>query len=76
MRAGGLWRMSSGLSRNFVMKEIRWQEIPEAFRVMGSHGDHHWINVAANFKLDRTAALVAGCQVCTAGAKFVLAIGP
>ena len=32
--------------------------------------------MAAKFKLDRIAALFAGCQVCTAGAKFVLAIGP
>ena len=71
--------MRSGLLRAiFVLKEMKIGE--ESLRglstLCGSHEDHHWINVIVNFKLDRTAALVAGCQVCTAGAKFVLAIGP
>ena len=71
--------MRSGLLRAiFVMKEIKIGK--ESLRglspLCGPHEDHHWINVAAKFKLDRTAALFAGCQVCTAGAKFVLAIGP
>ena len=71
--------MRSGLLRAiFVMKEIKIGK--ESLRglspLCGPHEDHHQSNAAANFKLNRTAALVAGCQVCTAGAKFVLAIGP